>query len=939
MWYIWNGGNVSKRGVTGDLEAIAGAGVSGIHFMHIGHGEQKPSPYCPSQIRCMDANWADAITHLGRECKRLGLKLTVQNCPGWSQSGGPWVPIEYAQRDIAAAVSHVKGGGAFDLPAIPEANADAVSDWRDIALLAFPMPLGEETGELNPVSIVTNGDERVFTFVEPVTIRTIDFYNVDNFHKSYPYHAPWIEATLEAKTASGYEIAFKGLLPKSSWRDYVYSMNVACDEKTSATWRYRLDHKYPIQRNRDPKFYAAARQTNWEMKSGRVLRSLMRRPFPRQNPAAWVRRGEIILFHTGDDRRLPEGRDWIVMRFGNVNSKRVNAPAPKEATGWECDKLDPAGIESHFRGYVKYLNEGPLKGLLGGMLVDSWECFGQTWTKRMPEYFKKANGYDVTPYLPSLFGYVIDNPEKTEKFLYDWRRLVGDLITKNYFGRMAELAHEAGITVVYQTAFGDIISGDALEYWKYSDEPMCEFWSPHADEKTGFVGSHAYKPVRPCASAAHVYGKRRVTAEAFTEWGISWREDFKSLKGVADRHFARGVTHLAINHYSHRQDPDMPPPGQYSGLNGVPFTCSQTWWKEIRRFTGYFRTCEELLEAGRPANDVLWYLGDSVDHLPDAYADFPEGYAFDYLNQDALLTRIEWKNGCFTTPDGTAWSVLWVPDTYFMRPETKAKLDALAASGGRIVYGGVAELKAVLKSAVAPSVITTPRLGGYPNEDFMWLRREDGDTERYFICAGTNGWRGFVEFRSEKPATVFDPVTKRRGGWKNGGAIELPPNGSLFVEFAPVARFGKWKLTIPGGGDPVVLDSPASWSTIVQLPREVRSFSGTAVYETEFALSGDGEYEIDLGAVETVAKVFVNGEEIATLWCDPYCSAFTGRKGMNSLRIEVTNNWRNRVIYETGLPMEKRKLWMDPPKHYWPKATDPFDPSGIAGPVTIRRMQ
>ncbi len=125
----------------------------------------------------------------------------------------------------------------------------------------------------------------------------------------------------------------------------------------------------------------------------------------------------------------------------------------------------------------------------------------------------------------------------------------------------------------------------------------------------------------------------------------------------------------------------------------------------------------------------------------------------------------------------------------------------------------------------------------------------------------------------------------------------------------------------------------------MQLPREVRSFSGTAVYETEFALSGDGEYEIDLGAVETVAKVFVNGEEIATLWCDPYCSAFTGRKGMNSLRIEVTNNWRNRVIYETGLPMEKRKLWMDPPKHYWPKATDPFDPSGIAGPVTIRRMQ
>jgi hypothetical protein len=146
-----------------------------------------------------------------------------------------------------------------------------------------------------------------------------------------------------------------------------------------------------------------------------------------------------------------------VVRFGHVNSKRKNAPAPPEATGWECDKLDSAGIEASFNGYVRRLAEGALKGKMRGMLVDSWECFCQTWTPRMEEYFGQGNGYGLRKWMPALFGWIVDSPGATDRFLVDWRRTLGRLVTKNYYGRMAELAHSAGIEVYFESAFGDII--------------------------------------------------------------------------------------------------------------------------------------------------------------------------------------------------------------------------------------------------------------------------------------------------------------------------------------------------------------------------------------------------------------------------------------------------------------------------------------------------
>ena len=356
------------------------------------------------------------------------------------------------------------------------------------------------------------------------------------------------------------------------------------------------------------------------------------------------------------------------------------------------------------------------------------------------------------------------------------------------------------------------------------------------------------------------------------------------------------------------------------------------------------------------ANDVLWYLGDAVDHKPDDYYAFPEGYGVDYLNHDVLTNRLSVMNGLFTVPEGTTWKVLWVPDDYFMLPATKKRLSELSAAGGKVVFGGKDALEKALVS-IGKDVATEPSLGDGLNEDFMWLHRKVGSIDRYFVAAGTNGYRGKVTFRANGVSSIFDPVSGERTAWVNGTEIELYPSQSVFVEFGMEAGnspakdtgksyigFGPWKLSFAQGwGAPpsVEIGSLMPWTDIPSLSREAKAYCGTVAYETEFdigQLPDGARCVLDLGRVETVADVFVNGKNVRTLWCEPYACDVSGfvKPGRNSLRIEVTNTWRNRIVYDLAQSEDKRKTWILYRKNFNPSPESPFIPAGLIGPAVLR---
>ncbi len=226
-------------------------------------------------------------------------------------------------------------------------------------------------------------------------------------------------------------------------------------------------------------------------------------------------------------------------------------------------------------------------------------------------------------------------------------------------------------------------AGIGWECNKFADLPMCEFWQPRMEN---FVGSFNFKPIKPCVSAARMYGKRRIGAEAFTSFNLTWAEHPGMLKAIANMHFAEGITHLFLHAYTHYPRSDALPPGTSLGSIGVgtPFDRGQTWWKHMPEFTGYLARCGYLLEHGNPVSDVLWYLGDELDHKPLETAPFPAGYRFDYCNPDALLHRITLSDGRWVTPEGISYRVLWLPDCPRMLPETLEHILALVQQGATL---------------------------------------------------------------------------------------------------------------------------------------------------------------------------------------------------------------------------------------------------------------
>src|SRR5262249_21332047 len=144
-------------------------------------------------------------------------------------------------------------------------------------------------------------------------------------------------------------------------------------------------------------------------------------------------------------KMTPDGRlhwdpppgHWIVLRFGHTSTGEDNQPAPESGRGLECDKLSKAGSEAAFNGFIGKLIKavGPLAGkTFAATHVDSWEVGAQNWTANFRKEFQRLRGYDPMPFLPVMTGRVVDSLEVSERFLWDLRQTVSEMLVANYSG-------------------------------------------------------------------------------------------------------------------------------------------------------------------------------------------------------------------------------------------------------------------------------------------------------------------------------------------------------------------------------------------------------------------------------------------------------------------------------------------------------------------------
>src|SRR5882724_3046671 len=134
-WWHWMNGNITKAGITADLEAMKQIGLGGATIVNVDCGIP------PGTVPFMSPEWREDFKFAVQEANRLGLKLCVENCAGWSSSGGPWNTTTNAMQRVTTSELDLTGPTNFNsvLPQPPV----KLDFYRDVAVLAFPAPEGK----------------------------------------------------------------------------------------------------------------------------------------------------------------------------------------------------------------------------------------------------------------------------------------------------------------------------------------------------------------------------------------------------------------------------------------------------------------------------------------------------------------------------------------------------------------------------------------------------------------------------------------------------------------------------------------------------------------------------------------------------------------------------------------------------------------------------
>ena len=235
----------------------------------------------------------------------------------------------------------------------------------------------------------------------------------------------------------------------------------------------------------------------------------------------------------------PKGK-WHVLRLGSSLLGTTNHPAPKEATGLEVDKFDGAAVRRYLDHYLDMYRDATSPDLFGGrglraLLTDSIEVGAANWTPRMLEQFRTLRGYDATPWLPALTGVVIGSRGESDRFLYDYRRTLADLMASEHYGTVASVAHARGLKV-YGEALEDHRPslGDDMTMRRYADVPMAAMWTfgRETGPRATYLGD-----MKGAASVAHLYGQNIAAAESLTSALQPYAYAPSSLRPIIDLEF------------------------------------------------------------------------------------------------------------------------------------------------------------------------------------------------------------------------------------------------------------------------------------------------------------------------------------------------------------------------------------------------------------------
>lgn len=889
VWWHWMYGNITKEGITKDLEQLKNLGISGVTQFHNAWTGEGPRQTPRGPVVFMSQEYQDLVQYAVRECDRLGMTIGLQICDGFSQTGGPWITPETGMRKLQYLTFPARGGESFvrDLPE------------KTVRIIAYPGSVNGTTTEFNSFVLKKSSSDPIIKPEEP--------YLTD-----------------ENKQAD----------------------NINAEDFIDLT----------------------------EERNGQSL--------------SWD----------------PPAGDWVVLVFYDALHPATNHPASPEGHGLEANKLSSEAIDLVFDNYVAKLidNAGDLAGrTLKHVLIDSWECGYQSWTKGFSEEFIKRRGYDPAPWLPVLAMIPVNSIEESNRFLTDFRVTLDDLVIEEYYGHIRNRLNSKGMQLHAEVLYGwHQMFGSPIRQYGVVDVPMNEIWMMNQFQGNAHRNIHGRAFTGYAATAGHVYGKPIIKDESFTVG--AGKGDFRfvpaQLKSAADYVLCRGTNRFVMHTSVHQ--PGDEKPGWTHALNGVNFHRGNTWWPYAGGFIDYLTRCSAIMQQGFFFADVIRYVGHE-DTYSEGYGELPvkglpEGYRADHCDNTVLLERMDVKDGRIVLPNGASYAVLLLADKKTMSPEILKKLAELLEKGATIIgpkpehapgLTNYPECDTEVKQ-LADQLWGSGKIRDITIEDILselnlkpdfvyqtshgesainFIHRKLTAEDIYFIATAGESCVAECSFRiTGKYPQYFDPLTgeiydvpnyEEFDGFTNI-SIELEDQGSRIIVFRDkplgndlpnwkadeiIPLTGPWNLAFEvdrGAPDKIQLIELVSWTEHDDIG--VQHFSGVGTYTksveiSEELLKDKHQIWLNLGDVKDLAEVIINGKSLGVLWHPPFRVDISNhiKEGNNTFEIKVVNTWVNRLIGDKKVSKDERICEIHPIDPPWYTKESKLFPSGLFGPVTL----
>ena len=694
-WWHWIDCNITKEGIKADIDAMYEAGIGGFTILDIGQGIPE------GDVKTLSPQWFEMVQYAIECAASHGMEVCLHNCPGWSSSGGPWIPKEHGMKTVTFSEAYAEGGKRLEinLPKPPT----TMDFYRDIAVLAFPSVAGDNIDFRTAKPKLTStlkGEQHLEYVLNNNGRQTVKFPRHTKAGEgdsiTFEFDKPFEAGTISVQLAGIYQL---------NARLNAYSSNDGVKfNKFISNVGLTNNHNQLSFETQNARFYKFEFVTinkpempliQISIQPGQRIQNVQGKAYFIANnnfargadpsPASVIAKDSVIdisKFMDADGKLAwdaPAGK-WTIVRFGYTLTGRYNHPTTKYGRGLECDKMSKKAVKVAWDGMMGKIvkNAGPLAGTaLKGALIDSYEVGVQNWTDTFRDDFRRLRGYDVIPLLPILTGRFMESADYTERFLNDYRRVVTDLFAECYADYFKQLCHESKLDFFSEPYGGPF---DQLLQGRDADVPMGEFWGGPNATATGNANL--------AGNLAQVYGRKYASTETFTATPQNgrWQMHPAARKIQGDNAYIAGINRFIFHSYAH-QPWTVTSPGMTMGQWGFHFNRHNTLWRTFPAWLAYLGRAQFMLQQGRVVSDALYVASESAPCGMDMSPALPQGYHGNCVDSKTFIESAVVKDGRVILPSGLSFPLLIAKHTKNATPELLAKLAELAENGATVLLG------------------------------------------------------------------------------------------------------------------------------------------------------------------------------------------------------------------------------------------------------------